>query len=120
MIMALHPGAPSASGSQGNGGQHHRHHQGLPPPPHRSRPPPPFPIRDAWVEVKTIESGVQFSKRKQNWCLKMSHFFQQQPWSPVRNHGGDADPEIYESIYDSRWRLLNQVRFLKKTSCYRL
>lgn len=75
------------SGGGGTGGNN--------PPPRR---PPPYPLRDTWMksspDYNSAPSSVQHG----------------QPYHPHQRTPCDPDTEIYENIYDSRWRLLNQVR----------
>ena len=60
------------------------------PPPRR---PPPYPLRDTWM------------RSPPDWPNNSAP-------SQLAPHPRTPDPdsEIYENIYDSRWRLLNQVR----------
>ena len=53
------------------------------------RRPPPYPLRDTWMRSSS------------DWISPVNRGLT--PGTP------DPDSEIYENIYDSRWRLLNQV-----------
>ena len=66
------------------------------PPPRR---PPPYPLRDTWM------------RSPPDWPNNSAP-------SQLAPHPRTPDPdsEIYENIYDSRWRLLNQVRKGQKNS----
>ena len=95
--MAVYPG--------GGGGRR------CPPPP--PQPPPYPPMRDSWLEVKKIDVKNNFIKLKLDFVSKGNTF-----WTPLRSPETAGPPgppgdELYESIYDSRWRLLNQVCKLK-------
>ena len=59
------------------------------------RRPPPYPLRDTWMRSSSDWISPGYVNNRS---------VQPQPTTPV-----DPDSEIYENIYDSRWRLLNQV-----------
>ena len=59
------------------------------------RRPPPYPLRDTWMRSSSDWNSPGFGNGNHR---------SMQPTPNV-----DPDSEIYENIYDSRWRLLNQV-----------
>ena len=85
--MAVYPGGNGVGGHGGNGGGHY----------HR-RPPPHPTLRDSWIHG--IPQGHNLPP--------IPHPDHEEAWTTPIRHVEDL--ETYESIYDSRWRLLNQVR----------